>query len=114
MSEEALPTNSPEVWSIAWKGEIFDAMESRVRTPSVTAHLKTTVSKLAIAFPGLFMSDEDASKMVQMLKEQRNPEEFLSPEEENKKRGTPMYVEVADDNVAPKKQVLRIPNDQAA
>ncbi len=56
----------------ASKWELDSFFEAEINKPSVTAQMKTTVSKLAIILPAFFMSEKDPSRMVKMLEETRD------------------------------------------
>lgn len=60
-------------WPQNWSGwELQAHFESASVSPEVTNRVMTSVSALALALPGIFMSNSDAARMVQMLSETRD------------------------------------------
>lgn len=62
---EAVNDNAAPKW------ELDKHFETEVQKQPIIKQLKTSVSKLAIIAPSIFMSNSDAEKMIQMLYETR-------------------------------------------
>lgn len=65
-------------------GDLGEHFESQIQSREVEQEIETTVSKLCIIFPGIFMTPSDPERMISMLA--RNREMRSEHEQRQEKR----------------------------